>query len=147
MTMRMLRTLGALGLAGTMALGACDDEGDKGPAVADLEIVGSWTSPYGTETITNTVWGSDGFTVNIVSYDNTANVAITQSPADAEFGANTFNKQLWTEPAGGVFYYCVASFGLTTEAEAIAAPTSAADPSDLEGVGCGGFPWTKLTAK
>ena len=149
MMMTMTRALLALGLAGTMALGACDDGagGDKTPVADPIEIAGTWTSQFGdTETISETHWSSTYLAVEVVSFDNAANAAITRNPADAQYDPGEYGKTVWTEPTGGAFYYCTAAYGLATAAEAEAAPVSAVDANDVEGAGCGGFPWTKLTA-
>jgi len=95
------------------------------------------------EVITDASWSY----MEIVSFNNEANVAITQNPSDDMFSPDTFNRLVWTEPkADGSFYYCTEILGKATAAEAESA-ASVADDSDLDKKGCGGFSWTKMTKK
>ena len=124
---------------------------DSGTKTSDFELAGSWTSSYGaTEggpvTITNTKWTDEYATLTVVSFNNTKNIAIVQNPpADSgPLDPNKFSRNVWIEPKNGVSYYCTEVYGLDTEDEALAA-TGSADDTDLDGKGCGGAPWTKLT--
>ena len=136
----------ALGLAGTMALGACD-EGSEGSQTAQIEVAGAWTTPFSdqAETISDAAWGTPDFMVDVVSFDNAANFAVTRNLATADYAPGKFNKNIWSEPSQAGFYYCTVAFGLDTAAAAEAADDSVADANDLAGAGCGGFPWTHLT--
>jgi hypothetical protein len=60
------------------------------------------------------------------------------------FNPDTYDRTVWTDLEGGSFYFCTIDYGLDTaeEAEASTTPFDASDPEN----GCGGFPWTKLTA-
>lgn len=152
MTMRMILARSArlaltLGLAGTMALSACDDGGATADAGADaIEIAGTWTTPFSEdgELISDTQWGTPDFMVDVVSFDNDANFAVTQNLADADYAPSKFNKNVWTEPDATGFFYCTVAFGLDTSDAAAAADASVADTSDMD-AGCGGFGWTHLT--
>lgn len=117
-------------------------------AAAPIELVGQWKDPFGTvETITATEWNAKGAGYEskstIAWYDNAANAAITQSSADDPYTANKFSRRVWTEPTAGGFHYCTVVFGLDTLALAQAS-TATADDKDLDGKGCGGFPWSKV---
>ena len=130
--MRASISLFFLGLA--LAVPACGSD--------EIEIAGTYTSSFGgMETITSMVWNG----TPVRSYDNDMNFAITQNPADSMFGANQFNKIVWTEKAGKSFYYCFVDFGKPT-AMAAETSTQTANSSMPDTSGCGGFSWTKLTA-
>lgn len=116
------------------------DEGTIEPK--SLEIEGTWQSSYGTESIASDLWGDR----SVVSYDNAANYAITQNPADAMYGPSKFNKVAWTEIQDGGFYYCWVDFSRDTAEEA-RDTTNTADASDPANGGCGGFSWTRLDAQ
>lgn len=122
----------------------CEDGGsDPAPASKDLELNGTWTTNYGgEEVITSAVW--NGYAV--IEFNNQANVAYTQNPNDDQYNPGKFNKLVWTEPKGNSAYYCWLEFGKDS-LELAKASTLVADDKDLEGKGCGGFGWTKLTRK
>jgi hypothetical protein len=125
--------------------GGCGDEevtqrGDD--SSLSIEIEGTWQSNFGdTEIIDSERWGA----LAILEYDNAENYAITQNPADFEWGPNLFNKSVWTEIQDGSFYYCLVDFSRDTADEA-RNTTNTADASDPESGGCGGFEWTRLDA-
>ncbi|MEZ4265384.1 MAG: hypothetical protein R3F39_03315 [Myxococcota bacterium] len=143
----MKRKLGIARLGVGMAVAAalvmwagCDDDGGGG---GGLEVVGSWTTQFdSTEVISASDWAGAA----VVSWDNADNWAITQNAADAAFDPGKFSVLVWTEPAGGKFYYCFAGYGLATQADAQAFDRTAADASDPEVGGCAGFAWTRMTA-
>ena len=119
---------------------ACGDDHDhdNDPTIA---VAGTWTSNFGgMETITSTSWNG----TPIIEFDNDANVAYTQNAADASWGANQFNKLVWSGLTDNSVYYCTVDFGLDTLAAAKTS-TKTADSSDPDNSGCGGFSWTKLT--
>jgi hypothetical protein len=134
-----------------VAIVACDDAGDNGGPTG-FELVGEWSGQFGSETITATAWkaydtsGELSFEQKVTSFDNAANSAIVQNLPTAEFGANTYGRIVWTEPAATGFAYCTVAFGHTTAAEAQAAPEQGVDRNDLA-AGCAGFGWTSLTSK
>lgn len=116
---------------------ACGGDDDDSIAVA-----GTWRSNFDSvEVIDDERWGF----ASIVEYDNAARTAITQNPADDMYNPSKFNKYVWT-PIGidGSFYYCTVDYGLLT-ADAARTTVKTADANDLNGKGCQGFPWTKLT--
>jgi hypothetical protein len=107
-----------------------------------IEIAGTWMSNFGfTETISSDAWGVTA----VIKYDNSQNVAITQSPPDDMFNPDKFNKIVWTEIAGDQFYYCYVDYGRDT-AEDAENTTNTADATDPENGGCGGFAWTRMNA-
>lgn len=127
-----------LGLGIGLGQAAC---GDDDPSPETIEVAGRWASNFGGfETITSTSWG--GF--EIIEFDNLTNFAVTQNPADAAFFPSKYNKYVWTEPAGGAFFYCTVDFGLDT-ADQARTSTQTADASDPSTTGCGSFPWTQLS--
>lgn len=131
-------------------LTACGEDADNDTnnvsnnnAPTGLEVVGDWDDNFGgMTTITAERWGADA----IIKFDNAANFAIVQAPADAMFGPNLFSRYRWTEPADGVFYLCTEAFNKATAAEAEADPATS-DAANPDASGCGQFPWTKMTAK
>ncbi|TXD38434.1 hypothetical protein FRC98_06005 [Lujinxingia vulgaris] len=115
----------------------CDPE----PEEQGIEVAGEWETNFGgQETITEEVWGP----MLLTEYDNAAREAITQNTPDAEYGPNTYNVIVWTEPVDDSFYYCMVAFDQETVEEARAIEAEA-DASDPENGGCGGFSWTKMT--
>lgn len=147
----------------SLALTACGDaadssnnslsnNGSSNNGTSDtLEITGTYDNNFGgTETIAEESWtmefpDSDPVVQALAEYDNDANYAVTQNPADAEYSPSKFNKNVWTEPDGdGSFYYCTVAFG-EDSAEAAANTDQTADDSDPANGGCGGAPWTLLT--
>ncbi len=121
---------------------------DSGAPAGGIEVAGMWMSMYGDETIDDMMWGGSA----LISYDNTANEAITQgAPTEDDAGVEmdgTFSKIVWTEPENGAFYYCFVAYLEPTATAAIAA-SMPADDSDPDNGGCGDgdFPWTKLELK
>lgn len=108
-----------------------------------LEVEGTWVSNFDMEeVITSDSWSY----MEVISFDNEENIAITQNASDDMFNADKFNRVHWTDLDGATFHYCVAVFGIDTAAEAAAEPAKV-DEADLDGAGCGGFPWTELTRK
>lgn len=138
--------LGASASAGCL-LAACDDDNDDGavtPAV--IEVAGTWESDFGDESITSTAWSGAAPQI-VVSFDNAANIAITQNPSDATFAPNTFSRIVWTEPTQNEFYYCTTTYGQATAEAASSAVEYGIDRADVGAKGCGGFPWSHLTKK
>lgn len=130
------------------------DNNDSSDVVeAGFELIGNWTSDFGGyETITQTTWETFGdddvlvFGQKVASFDNEANFAIVQNLPDAEFGANTYGRIVWTDIVDDSFAYCTVAFGHETAEAAADAPEAGIDRDDLEG-GCSGFAWTSLTLK
>lgn len=109
-----------------------------------IEIIGTYNTNFDTvETITATTWNF-GVVTTIEHYDNTDNFAVLLNPPDAQFSPNKYSRVEWTEPDAQGFYYCTVDFDLDTLQDALDS-TETADSSDLDGQGCGGFAWTKMT--
>ncbi len=130
-----------------------DAESDAGPDADEspFELIGVYDTNHNAEvTITADEWITDSpdypaLELSVVEFDNDENFAITQNAADAEFDAEKFNKEVWTEPDGdGVFYHCTVDYSLDTAEEA-RTTSETADDTDPESGGCGDFAWTKLT--
>jgi hypothetical protein len=140
----------ALGVApGAAGCAAERERGDGigpdggGSTAGALEVEGTWVSNFDSmEVITNDSWGY----MEVVSFDNEENIAITQNAGDDMFNPDKFNRVHWTDVDGATFHYCVAVFGIDTAEQAALEPAKV-DEGDLDGAGCGGFPWTELTRK
>lgn len=104
-----------------------------------IEVGGAWSSLWGDESVSSRSWNGNA----IVEYDNVANVAITQSPADDLYTPNQFSKIVWTEIADNAFWYCTVDYGKDT-ADQAKNSVNVADDSDPANGGCGGFSWTEL---
>lgn len=141
-----MRTI-SLSIAAFVAVGgaACTSESPPA-AVPALEIAGSWTSPFGAETITNQSWAFSFGTSAIVLYDNAKNTAFLQAPKDDKYNPSKFSKVVWTEPKADAFHYCTIDLGKDSLALAQAS-TLVADDKSPDSAGCAGFAWTKLTRK
>ena len=122
----------------TLSVVGCGTD-DTDVEVQVLEVIGTWASSWGTDAITAEKWN----TATIIKFDNETNMAITQQPADDEYNPSKFSKVVWTEITNESFYYCTVAFGKDTADDATNAE-EAADISDLDGEGCGGFSWSKL---
>jgi len=104
-------------------------------------LAGTWTSNFGgMEVITSTSWNGSA----LIEYDNDALVAYTQNPADAQWGPNEFNKQVWAGLTDNSVYYCTVDYGFAS-LELAKTSTKTFDASEPEASGCGGFSWTKLS--
>ncbi|MCA9602977.1 MAG: hypothetical protein KC417_13175, partial [Myxococcales bacterium] len=109
---------------------SCENCGSDDP----IEVAGTWETSFDTEeVITDASWAY----MEVVSFDNGANQAITQNPSDDMYNPDKYNRIVWTEPANGQFHYCMIAFGKDS-AEAAANDSAQADTSDLDGEGCGG---------
>ena len=110
----------------------------------EIEIAGQWRSNFDAdEEISSTSWDFGYYVADLIGFNNAQNVAVTQNPSDAEYDPDKFSRVVWTEPEQGSFYYCTVEFGLESAEEAWASE-AVADPTDLDGAGCGGSPWTRL---
>jgi hypothetical protein len=142
----------ASGQAGAADQSSAGNGGEGGEAPTELlEIAGTWANTdFGeTDVIGAGSWSQDYGTGPVVSaivtFSNGQNYAIRQAPHDATFDPDKFDRTVWTEIDGDHFYYCTIDHGLDTAEEA-EAMTTAVDANALDTTGCGGFPWTKLTA-
>ena len=125
---------------GTSGKGSVDSGKPGSGSDDELEVAGNWESEFGAQAISLDDW--DG--AMVVEFDNDENVAFTEYPEDAEFGAGTFSKVAWTEATDEGFYYCTVDFGLESLADAKASKKTA-DAEHPEDMGsCGEFAWTKL---
>jgi hypothetical protein len=137
----------AAGAAGAENSGAgaagAENSGAGGEQNAPLEVIGTWESEFGEETISAEIWSYAA----IVEYDNETNIVITQNPDgdDPMLFPNAYSRIVYTEPVDDVFSYCTSDYGLETLEEAREAMGDA-DPENLES-GCGNFSWTTLTKK
>jgi hypothetical protein len=108
------------------------------PTDNELEIVGSWVTPWGVETITEDTWEA----AKIVAIDNGLNTVITKTKAETE-SPETFSKLVWTDLERDRFHYCTVAYGLDSQ-DAAHNAVDISDPNDLNETGCGGFPWTMM---
>ena len=165
--MSFLVTKLGLGIALGLAVSACSGDDDSAPTSqtpAHIEIAGTWSNAdFGeTDVIDDKSWssdfGSDPTVSTIEKFSNTERYAIRQAPDDAAFNPGTFDRVVWTKPAGDSFYYCTVTYGcdsadLTATGDgddSDGSPTcnlSAFDDIDPENGGCGSFAGTKLTAQ
>lgn len=117
-----------------------DNDGEIDPDENDIEIAGHWDTNFDTtEDIDDEWWDF----MHMIEFDNDDRWAVTQNPEDNEWGADTYNRLVWTPIEDDVFYYCTVDFNLDTEEEAMDTDATA-DDDDLDG-GCGGNPWTEMT--
>ena len=140
-----------------VALAGCDSKEDTATGDTDdaagtqgspsLEIVGSWLDDFGTaHDIDESAWiqqfGSyDPLVFHVIIWDNSGGWLVAQNDADAAYSAGLYSRFDWTWDADRL-YVCQAVFDAATEADAQDAPQS--DGGDLQGAGCGGFPWSAL---
>lgn len=126
---------------------ACDSSGTNDADTRDtvgrpIELVGTWTSEFGDETITESAW--NGFCQQrIARFSNDDNVAILETLGPGECGTG-FGRVVWKDVADDAFYYCTTIFGQASIEAAEAAPD--ATTNDLA-AGCGGFAWSHLTRR
>ncbi len=125
---------------------ACGGSGSSTPDTtsppANLEIAGDYTDNYDQAlSISNTLWNTGA----VIQYDNDVNHAIVQNASDASWKPDHFNRIVWLAPeADGSFWFCWEALDKETLDDAVNA-TEQADANDLEGIGCGGFPWSKAS--
>jgi hypothetical protein len=121
------------------------NQSNENPQPEGIEIAGVWDNQFGgVEEITDDSWDMGYLVQSIEVYDNDERFAITKNPDDAEYDPGKYNTIVWTAVVADVFHYCTIAFGLDTADDALNADNNA-DPGDLDGQGCGGFPWSKLT--
>jgi len=87
-----------------------------------LELIGDWKTSSQPDAHDHR---DDVGPQTVISFDNTANVAITQNPSDDEWGPSKFSKQLWTDEVNGSWYSCTVAYGKDT-ADAASAEASVA---------------------
>ncbi len=119
------------------------------PGEGPNALEGAWDDNYGgAHTIEDAVWSqtypdSDPLLFNISLFSNSLGYIIAQNDAANTFSPGRWSRFDWIESEGTV-WYCQILFDGTTEEDAIAA--TAADATDPSTAGCGGAPWTQLTA-
>jgi hypothetical protein len=128
-------------------LTACGPADSPPPEDQPIEIIGSYRSSFGEESVAAASWDHGFATNKIVAWDNDANWVITQTAADAQDNANFFHLIFWTEPVDGSFYYCTNLFNQSRRADIDAGIASPPDSSDPANTGCGGFSWTSLAPR
>lgn len=105
-----------------------------------LPLLGVWKTNFDTiEAIDGIGWGAS----RLDSFRRADRVAIVQSPQDDPYTPGQFSRIRWSEPSAAGFAYCIEAYGKATAAEADADPATS-DATDLDGKGCGGFPWTQM---
>ena len=106
-----------------------------------IAVEGTWTTNFcSLEVISRVAWSKSW----LRGFVNAERVAYTQNPEDASYAPGRFNKLVWTTAGDGSWHYCTVDFDLET-LEAAKASDKTADAKDLNGAGCGGFPWTQMT--
>ncbi len=125
---------------------ACDNEGENSE-LAVLEIIGSYTDGFGgTHDITEATWTQGGFgdpsVFHIETFENGSDYLIAENDAANAFSAGLWSRFDWTI-VDGATWFCQTTFDAADAEAAMAVP--AADSTDLEGEGCGGFAWSELT--
>jgi hypothetical protein len=139
------------------------EEGDITPQTSEnthIEIEGSWGNElFGqSEVIDDTTWSTDfgsGPTVlEIVEFSNAERHAVLKGADYIDPEKTVYSRNVWTAPEGDSFYFCTASYGCETpeltatgdddDDNKVCDPPMP-DETDLDGNGCGGFSWTKLT--
>jgi hypothetical protein len=132
------------------------DEGDWGKGCGGFawsilsgpSIVGSYVDDFGGgHEITGATWAMSGqaaaaFELRLLS--NAGRYLVAQNSATNSFNPGKFSRFDWARGADQAFYYCQTVYNAETQAAALAA--TAADSTNLQ-AGCGGFSWSKLTAK
>ena len=111
-----------------------------------LAIIGSYDDEYMTaHEISAELWSqesADGiYRFEISSYDNEERWLVAQNSEENAFSAGLWSRFDWIEDGTGV-WYCQIRFDAVDEDEAMM--SMMADAGDLMGMGCNGFPWTRL---
>lgn len=112
-----------------------------------IEVFGTWDTSFGetksgAETITTEKWAA----MDLRAFDNSERWAVTQNSPESEFSPSKYLRIIWTSIDSGFFHYCMVAFDLETEQAALDSEATA-DANALDTDGCGGFPWTKMTAQ
>lgn len=116
--------------------------GDKIPT--EFMLLGYWKDPSGDLLrVTETRWETLGSVKFVEKFDNRDQFAIVQNSPSAPVSPGQFAKHVWTNWSEDGFHLCVLSgYGSAEEAENSARRV---DPEDLNGEGCGGASWTRMT--
>lgn len=132
-----------------LGMGGAGGQGGFGGADAGtLEIAGTWEDEFGTNyeiddvaVKTGSEFGSSS--IYLTQIDNAAQWVIGQNAQENEYNPCLYSRLEW-HWEGEELYVCQSVFMAGSEIAAEKAPM--ADSGDLE-TGCGGFSWSKLTAK
>lgn len=125
-------------------------ESDSQPIEDDLEIIGTYTTDFGSSvTVSNVEWkdettfGDVTYTslFTITYYDNRETYLVAQNNTDNSYNPELWSRFDWTVSVDTI-YYCQSVYDAASEAVAKAAG-DVSDPDNLDG-GCGGFPWSQL---
>jgi hypothetical protein len=125
----------------TLILAACG-------GVDAPDLAGTWTDDFGTGYVVDeasvqiSYEGSPVAIFHIEEVDNDAGFLLAQNDAANEYFPELYSRFDWAED-GGATYLCQSAFDGETLDEARG---GSADASDFE-AGCGGFPWSMLTAE
>ncbi len=128
------------GLLALFFAAGCGDDKEKKP----LEIAGSYQDPYGgTHIISDDLWDQGAMgKYHIALYDNEKDYLVAQNDEQNAYNPGKWSRFDWVW-YNGALYYCQTAYDKSSQKEA--EEVEAADPSNPEEGGCGGFPWTKLT--
>lgn len=119
------------------------------PGQGPLAIVGEWTDEWGgSHSISNEGWtqqypDSAPIAFEISAWENLNEVVFAQNSDENEWSPGLWSRFDWVWD-GGAVWYCQTIFDAETEEDARAA--AAADSSAPMTGGCGGAPWTALSA-
>ena len=117
-------------------------------AAKTIEIVGNYLDEWGGEHVINAKrfiqvagFGSSAF--EILTYSNSKKYIIAKNSDHNDWYASQYSRFDWAT-VNSQLYFCQTAYTATSAAQAESMTPS--DPSNLMG-GCGGFPWSKLTAQ
>jgi len=131
-------------MAGEMMEGGSNQE----PAET-LSISGSYSDEYNTSHVisaelwTITYEGMEPGLFHITKIDEELSYLIAQNDAQNDYAPEAWSRFDWLVN-GEELWYCQSAYEAASAEEAEA---SVADPSDPSMSGCGGFPWTLLSAQ
>jgi len=141
---------GAGGEAGAAPLGGAatggDAEGGEGGGGASaLAIIGTYVDDYGyAHVIEGDSWTQGGDSrFDVVVYSNDERWLVAQNAATNAWNPGAFSRFDWAV-TGSTLWYCQTAYDAPTLEQALA--TAPADSADPEAGGCGGSPWSRLTA-
>lgn len=110
-----------------------------------LALIGSYDDSWASEhEISGSVWQSESSSFHIAAFDNQAGWVIAQNDQANAYFPCSWSRFDWVESASKL-YFCQSAFN--AESELQAQEVEAADLTDPETSGCGGFPWTELRAR
>lgn len=126
--------------------GGEEDGGDGGEQSSDIAIRGDWDFPGGGLLgVTNERWETDASLERVVDFDNAARSVITQKPPTDLQNPSKYSRYAWAALGADTFALCLVEYGRDTEEAARGGRT--ADPDDLDGEGCLGLAWTRMTRR